>query len=298
MSTLRRSLTILCLLALVAQGLLHSDITPPVRAEEPVGDTGFPDSLFYSPHGSPIASDDTHFVADSGGDLDQYLFRNDRPDGRLRYFIDITRYFFNVADASSNIRFDSNGFLTPASVNHITSKRILPSTVKLLMRVYDVDEDAEWCPEVDLVFVNGLPLTRSGQQVRLSGANETWSVVSYDVPISLLKFPQNKGNSVVPTVGRNEIAIQIDANQCTYNGQPAWAVEVDYGILEITGPVRHVVFVHGWTGSTTSFSVINDRLRSDGIPSLPTKWALSLLGGLSDTLNIAVPSSISSNIAT
>lgn len=267
MSMLRRSLTILCLLALVAQGLFLPALTLPARAEEPVGDSGLPDSPFYAPHGSPIAADDTHFVADRGGDLDQYLFRTDRPGGRLKYSIDITRYFFNVDDASSNIRFDSNGFLTSASVSHITSKRILPPTLKLLMRVYDVDEDAEWCPEVDLVFVNGLPLTRGGQQVRLSGANETWSVVSYDVPISLLKFPQNKGNGAAPAVGRNEIAIQIDANQCTYNGQPAWAVEVDYGILEVTGPVRPVVFVHGWTGSTTSFGVISDRLRADGIPS-------------------------------
>jgi pimeloyl-ACP methyl ester carboxylesterase len=120
---------------------------------------------------------------------------------------------------------------------------------------------------LDLVYVNGLPLTRGGQQVRLTGANETWSVVSYDVPISMLKFPQSKGNGAAPTVGRNEIAIQIDANQCNYNGNPAWAVEVDYGIFEITGPVRPVVFVHGWTGNTSSFSRIEDRLRDDGIPS-------------------------------
>jgi pimeloyl-ACP methyl ester carboxylesterase len=264
---LRRWFTLLCLLALVAQSLSLPLFTLLVSADEPIGDSRPPEGVETAPHGSPIRSDDTHFVADRGGDLDQYLFRTDRPDGRLKYSIDITRYYFNLQDANSNIRFDSNGLLTSASVTHIISKKILPASVKLLMRVYDVDEDAEWCPELDLVFVNGLPLTRGGQQVRLTGANETWSVVSYDVPISMLKFPQSKGNGAAPTVGRNEIAIQIDANQCNYNGNPAWAVEVDYGIFEITGPIRPVVFAHGWNGNTGSFNWIEDHLRGEGIPS-------------------------------
>lgn len=267
MSTLHRWFTLLCLVALVAQGIFVPLFIPPIRADGPIGDSRPPGGVETDPRGSPIRNDDTHFVADNGGDLDQYLFRTDRPDGRLKYSIDITRYYFNLLDADSNIRFDSNGLLTSASVAHIISKRILPASVKLLMRVYDVDEDAEWCPELDLVSVNGLPLTRGGQQVRLTGANETWSVVSYDVPISMLKFPQFKGNGAAPTVGRNEIAIQIDANQCNYNGSPAWAVEVDYGIFEITGPIRPVVFAHGWTGSTSSFDWIEDRLKEDGIPS-------------------------------
>ncbi len=216
--------------------------------------------------GSPIQEDDSHFIADTGGDLDQYLFRTNLPDGRLKYTIPIKRYYFNAADA--NIRFDSNGFLTPSAASYAINKKILPATVQLRMRVFDVDEGAAWCPEVDLVFVNGNELLKGGQHVRLSGADDVWSVVSYDVPIRLLRFPQARGNYTRPTPAANEIAIRVDASNCTTSGgDPAWAVTVDYGILEIPSPVRPVVFAHGWTGTTESFKTIDDRLKEDGIPS-------------------------------
>ena len=43
-----------------------------------------------------------------------------------------------------------------------------------------------------------------------------------------------------------------------------------YGRLwntRITSPVRPVVFAHGWTGTTNSFSQIENRLKADGVPS-------------------------------
>ena len=266
MAAFRRLFVFFCLLSTLASGVIAEQGVQPVHADAPVGDSRLPAGAAAAvPLGSLIKEDDTHFVADTGDDLDQYLFRTDRPEGKLKFNIQIKRYYFNTDDA--NIQFDGSGFLTPAAVTHATSKKTLPATVKLRMRVFDVDEEATWCPEVDLVYVNGKKLEENGQQARLSGANQTWSVVSYDVPISLLKFPQQVGRGGPPTPANNEIAIRIDASDCTYNGNPAWAVTVDYGILEIPSPVRPLVFAHGWTGSTESLKVINNRLKADGIPS-------------------------------
>jgi len=115
MTTFRRVFALLCLLTILLQGPAS-----PVQAQSPVRDVPFPDGMApIATLGSPINGDDTHFVADSGDDLDQYLFRADRPDGRLKFNIPITRYYFNTADASANIHFDSNGFLTPGSITHI-----------------------------------------------------------------------------------------------------------------------------------------------------------------------------------
>ena len=107
MATLRRLFILACLLATLAQG----SIAQPARADAPVGDSDFlAGKATATVRNSPINEDDTHFVADSGGDLDQYLFRTSRPDGKLKFNIQIKRYYFNVADANEGIRFDSSGF--------------------------------------------------------------------------------------------------------------------------------------------------------------------------------------------
>jgi pimeloyl-ACP methyl ester carboxylesterase len=291
MTRIVRLIARLCLVAALLLGVAMSSMAVTAQGDEPpksdeigaaslaipptvsaaqgeTGDTPLP--VGQSPVGTlslPISGDDTHFVVDSGGDLDQYLFRTDRADGRLKFNLQVTRYYFNTADASAHIQFGSNGLLTPASVTHIVSKKILPSTVKLRLRVFDVDEEATWCPELDLIYINGEQLRKSGTAVHLSGANETWSDVTYDVPIAMLRFPMAKGSNAPPAPATNEVAIQVDANLCTSGGVAAWAVLVDYAILEIEGPIRPVIFAHGWTGNTSSFSVIDDRLNSDGIPS-------------------------------
>lgn len=213
-----------------------------------------------------VQGDDEHFVANHGGDLDQYLFRNQRPDGRLRFNIPITRYYFNPED--TEIEFDSNGFLTQGAVQHAINKGILPETARLTLRAYDVDEDAAGCPEVDYIFVNNLPVPASQGQYKLSGANDTWSTPSFNIPINVLKLPQAKGNDTGPTSINNEISIRIDALNCVGpSGNPAWAVEIDWGVIEILGSVRPIVLVHGWTGDVNSLQQLDTWLAQDGIPS-------------------------------
>lgn len=213
-------------------------------------------------------ANDSHFVAGSGGHLDQYLFRDDVPNGRLSFDIPITRYYFNSDD--EQLEFDNDGFLTPSAREHLTSNQILPETAILRLRVFDVDENADQCPEIDHVYVNDKRIPEIGPQAKLSGADDTWSAVSFEVPIGVLKFPQNKGNNGnKPQEVNNQISIQIDTLGCVADdGHPAWAVEVDWGMIEIPSPIRPIVFAHGWTGDVTAFNNFISFMQQDGIPSV------------------------------
>jgi pimeloyl-ACP methyl ester carboxylesterase len=211
-------------------------------------------------------TDDEHFVADTGGELDQYLFRTDG-DGYIRFNIPITRYYFNEED--SQVTFDANGFLTESALGHLLNKHVLPDTATLRLRVWDVDEDESWCPEVDYIYVNDIPIYQNGYQSKLSGANDTWSTPSFQIPIEVLKFPTARGtNGNAPQAVDNEIAVQVDVLECcTWEGDPAWAVEVDWGVIEIPSLIRPIIFAHGWTGTTNSFDDFEKWLERDGIPS-------------------------------
>lgn len=214
-------------------------------------------------------ANDHHFVANSGGHLDQYLFRDDVPDGRLNFDIPITRYYFNPDD--QQVVFDHEGFLTPSTIEHLTRNHILPESALLRLSVFDVDENDSECREVDHVYVNDKRIPEIGPQAKLSGADEAWSAVSIEVPIAVLKFPQNKGdNGNKPQEVNNKISIQLDVLGCLnrQNGHPAWAVEVDWGMIEIPSPIRPIMFVHGWTGDVNTFNDFIQFMQQDGIPSV------------------------------
>ena len=210
--------------------------------------------------------DDEHFVAGTGGELDQYLFRTNG-DGYIKFNIPITRYYFS--EQNSSVAFDENGLLTSNAVNHLIRKHILPDTATLRLRVWDVDANNTWCPEVDYISVNEEKIYENGYESKLTGANDTWSTPSFQIPISTLKFPRLRGtNGNPPEAVDNEISIQIDADGCTTtDGYPAWAVEVDWGVIEIPSPIRPIIFAHGWTASTTAFSDFERWLEEEGVPS-------------------------------
>jgi pimeloyl-ACP methyl ester carboxylesterase len=215
---------------------------------------------------APLRADDEHFIADSGGNLDTTKFRSDLPpDGKYKFNIPVTRYYFTPGDA--NIQFDAQGFLTPAAALYAVNTGFLPSTARLTLRAFDVDQADPVCPEVDYIYINGTQLTQNGSPARLSGANGLWSEVSFDVPVALLKFPQSKGpTDTAPTSVQNEIAIEIEAVPCSPNGR-YWTVYIDYGILTIQGAVRPVLFAHGLAGSSADFNTLAARLKADGIPT-------------------------------
>ncbi len=191
---------------------------------------------------APQATDE-EFVADTGGYLDQYLFRKDVLDEKLTFKIPITRYY------SNQMKFDGDGFLT--NYYELINEGILPSTVVLTLRIWDVDHDSLYDgngdgipdPEVDYVYVNGhLVVDSQGRPKKLTSGNNTWSVWSVEIPMQWLKFPQSKGTtSTSPAEALNRVAIDIDVPATGY-----WAVKCDWGSLKIeTGP-RPVVLVHGF----------------------------------------------------
>ena len=195
-----------------------------------------------SPVEPPTATDEV-FVADEGGYLDQYLFREDVPGGKLTFNIYIDRYY------SNQMQFDGDGFLT--NYQELVNKKILPQATKLTLEVWDVDHDSTYDgdedgipdPEVDYVYVNGeLVVDSYGQPKKLTSGNETWSTWTAEIPIEWLKFPQSKGSTTqTPAPVANEIAIDIDTTTPGY-----WAVECDWGSLKIETPVRPVLLVHGF----------------------------------------------------
>lgn len=265
---MKRNLTILAIFSLILVLTASVSTASPSAAINLQGefDGDVPRGASPTSMTSAPEADDEHFVADTGGELDQYLFRTDG-DGYIRFDIPITRYYFNEQD--TNVAFDTDGFLTSNAVDHLTDNHILPETATLRLRAWDVDADAEWCPEVDYIFVNDLSIYENGSQSKLTGANQTWSTPSFQIPIDVLKFPQSKGtNGNPPAAIANEIAIQIDALGCTTeNGDPAWAVEIDWGVIEIPSPIRPIIFAHGWTGTVNSFGAFENWMLEDGIPS-------------------------------
>jgi pimeloyl-ACP methyl ester carboxylesterase len=221
---------------------------------------------------APTGSDRL-FVVDSDTYMDRYLFRTDVPNGKLEFKIPLKRFFFHPNDRK--VVFDANGFLTPDAVKHLVDNKVLPEKVRLRMRVYDVDEDAPVCPEVDRVFVNDRQVRLNNAPIKLSGANETWSEPSFEVSVGDLLFPKAKGdNGNPPTPADNKISILIDELGCTAaNGNPAWAVEVDWGVLEFPDNLpRPTVFMHGWTGDLTAFGTFNNQFFAvDGLPAANPK---------------------------
>ena len=187
-----------------------------------------------SPVEPPTASDEM-FVADEGGYLDQYLFREDVPGGKLTFNIYIDRYY------SNQMQFDGDGFLTNSQ--ELANKKILPQVAKLTLEVWDVDHDASTDPEVDYVYVNGrLVVDSSGQPKKLTSGDDTWSTWTAEIPIQWLRFPQSKGSATQrPVAVANEMAIDIDIMN---TGR--WAVECDWGSLRIETPARPVLLVHGF----------------------------------------------------
>lgn len=212
----------------------------------------------------PPGKSDTLFITDSGGELDMYLKRHQAPNGQITFPITIDRYFSTLITPDT---VDAEGFLEAESQELLIERKLLPATATLLLSVFDVDHDAQDCPQQDLVSINGNALT--GTRAFLTSGDAQWAIWRTDIPIGWLKFPTaagTKDHPLIPAV--NQISIDIDT-RCQF----LWAVEIDWGALIIHAPHRPIVFVHGWTGGTDSFRDFKQFADTDGIPSEPADLA-------------------------
>lgn len=155
-----------------------------------------------------------------GYDLDQYLFRSGSP---INFSIDLDRDFGPV---------DGDG-------HPIVTNELYGSTTKLTLRAEDVDEDyagTDFEPEVDTVWVNGIELNGF-----LSGANNQWSISTFDVPASILRLPTSANPN-----GTNQIEVRVDTANA---GPDVWAVEIDWAELRTGFPATQATtFLHGILG--------------------------------------------------
>ncbi|MGB8957013.1 MAG: CARDB domain-containing protein [Tumebacillaceae bacterium] len=192
---------------------------------------------------------DEVFIADQGGMLDQYLYVDSSP---LRFDLPITRYYGEV---------DGDGYLKYPYTAMSTG--VMPEYAQLLMRVYDVDNDyqgGDVAPEQDILHINGHELAPA-----LTSGNETWSTLTYQVPITYLKFPNVGTLDQAPTPAQNEISIDIDVAN---GGQITWAVEVDWASL-ILPAVRPAALVNGILSGEGAWDNFNNFLDLNGFPHEP-----------------------------
>ena len=198
------------------EGGIHGDREPTTRS---VASSASSLHNGYGPFGPPPTSDSL-FQTDSGPSLDQYLYRSSSP-----ILIDVPVH--RVVG-----RTNSAGYLI--DWQKLVSNGVIASNARITLLAWDVDEDyvGSIAPEIDRVYVNG-------QYVGdLSGANDTWSTVTFEVPIQYLKFARSACRefgdspgqqylsecSSSPITTTNQIRIDIDTGNTSDN----WAVEVDW----------------------------------------------------------------------
>ena len=189
--------------------------------------------------------EDEYFIADQGWDLDHYVFRKERMNGTYRFSIMIDRFFGETT--GGKIKY-------PEQVG-------MSKTVKLKINIYDVDDDSQdsdVMPEIDHIYLNGHALT----PIALTSGNDRWNVMTFNVPIEFLNFPEHPQESA-----QNNVEIQIDKA----NTDSIWAVEVDWAMLEIKA-LRPILLLHGYKagrmvgGNEESYNKISAFFDENRIP--------------------------------
>ncbi len=192
-----------------------------------------------SPFAPPEANDAT-FVVDQGSGLDTgCTFHSGGP---LVFTVKVGRVVGDIA------KLKQNGMIS--------------ATAELRMPAFDVDFDAfvpPFNPERDRVTFNGNVVPTEF----LTGADNTWKLNSFRIPIEWVKFPADPGQGGTPAMEDNVVAIDVD----TANSQDVWCTSIDWAALSIE-VARPVVLAHGIlsTGGTWS-SIWVPQLTALGLPN-------------------------------
>jgi hypothetical protein len=195
---------------------------------------------------------DEIFIMTSGYDLDQYLYHEDGP---LEFDIFIDRIYSKDNSDWGNIIKDA----------------------RLVLKVWDVDESGACdgdplMPERDYVYINDHLCERDGSPKYLTGADDTWSVWTFDIPVEWFENGWIKTATYSPfqspVPGVNHIRIDIDMVT-----QHCWAVECDWGKFEIVG-TRPSLLVHGMNSNAGTWSQFTPNVNGE-------LYSLASVGGKS-----------------
>lgn len=228
----------LLLLFLLTPGRAFAQNSPdiPDNVQPPEYESVLTQKATNGPRSSPFdpgEESDRRFVVDAATGLDTgCTFRSGGP---LEFDVEITRY---VGEVDGN-----NDLVDPAG---LVGNGVLSGTATLTMPAFDVDFNANVsgiAPERDRVLVNG-------QFVGfLNGLNNTWIQNRFDVPISLIKFPDRASVGDTPDPVANTITIEIDVANA--GGPEAWCTAIDWAAIEFKA-ISPVILVHG-NGSNAGF---------------------------------------------
>jgi len=181
---------------------------------------------------APPDEDDLTFVVNSGPGLDTgCTFRGGGP---LVFSVKIPRVF--------------------GDINKLLAAGLISETATLSMPAYDVDfADGER----DVVSLNGSPLPGF-----LTGVDSVWKLNTFNIPISMLNFPSDPGESGTAQEEENVISIDIDINN------DGWCVAIDWAAVAIQKAPLPVVLFHGILSSGNVWEPVwETELEKLGIPN-------------------------------
>jgi pimeloyl-ACP methyl ester carboxylesterase len=123
-------------------------------------------------------------------------------------------------------------------VQKLKQKGLISPTATLQMPAFDVDfaGASGVNPERDRVTFNGQVVPSK----YLTGANNTWKLNQFSVPIEWVNFPSDPGPGGSVTPADNTVRIDID----TENSSEVWCTSIDWAALTFE-VARPVVLVHG-----------------------------------------------------
>ena len=166
----------------------------------------------------PPQASDTRLVLDIAPGLDTACTFRD--DGPLIVQFPIDRYFGTAADRQV-----------------LRAGSYLPDSATLTLPVYDLNEtlDSTFAqPEYNRLSVNGYTLTPQ----YLYGAHQQWQMNRFQIPLDWLNFPADPGAGGTLQPAYNEIRLDIDTANTTFN---FWCQSLDWLALDIAAPAPVVL---------------------------------------------------------
>lgn len=149
------------------------------------------------------------------------------------------------------------------------------TSARLTMAVWDVDYDCGWyCCERDTVYVNGHRLTTP--QSFLTGANNQWSTVSFDVPPAWLVQGNNNIRILIDTLGCYAWCVSCNWAELTLELKPPPEIEE----IEILKKCWLIFYCEEENPTTTKDVILRAKLKNmDGYEVVKLVWTGDLVLG-------------------